>query len=175
MVTDQSDSKRWNPLPSHELLFLISSKGSFYMHHSTYRIAHTMVFVTPVVERGGGREIYQWVHHEGSIRWPIVPWADVLPRSYISLLEEKRLEEKYSVTNSETDIAEYRRIKTKRHIEGQEEEGRREIAHGSTPWRIDPATHRTTSGRSTTELHLAPRGKETRWEIQRYRQRDRQK
>ena len=29
MVKDLSDSERGNPLPSHRLLFLISSKGSF--------------------------------------------------------------------------------------------------------------------------------------------------
>ena len=29
MVKDHSDSERGNPLPPHELLFLISSKGSF--------------------------------------------------------------------------------------------------------------------------------------------------
>ena len=32
------------------------------------------------------REIAQLVHHEGSIRLPITPWEDALPRSYISLL-----------------------------------------------------------------------------------------
>ena len=32
------------------------------MHHPTDRIAHTMVFVTPVVEHWQEREIAQWVH-----------------------------------------------------------------------------------------------------------------
>ena len=32
------------------------------MHHSTDRIAHTMAFVTPVVEHWLEREIAQWVH-----------------------------------------------------------------------------------------------------------------
>ena len=36
-------------MPLHELLFLISSKVS-YMQHPTDRIAHTMTFVTQVVE-----------------------------------------------------------------------------------------------------------------------------
>ena len=31
------------------------------------------------------REIVQWVHHEGSIRRPIAPWANALPLSYMSL------------------------------------------------------------------------------------------
>ena len=51
------------------------------MHHHTDRIAHTIAFVTPVVEHWLEREIAQWVHHEGSIRRPIAPWADPLPRS----------------------------------------------------------------------------------------------
>ena len=32
------------------------------MHHPTDRIAHTTVFVTPVVEHWLEREIAQWVH-----------------------------------------------------------------------------------------------------------------
>ena len=32
------------------------------MHHTTYRIAHTMAFVSPVVEHWLEREIAQWVH-----------------------------------------------------------------------------------------------------------------
>ena len=41
MVKDHSDSERGNPLLPHGLLFPISSKGSFIMHHPTDRIAHT--------------------------------------------------------------------------------------------------------------------------------------
>ena len=63
MVKDHSDSKRGNPLSPHGLLFLISSKGSFICT----RIAHTMAFVTPVMEHWLEREIAQWIHHEGSI------------------------------------------------------------------------------------------------------------
>ena len=49
MVTDHSDSDIGHLMPPlHGLLFLISSKGSFY--HPTDRIEHTMAFVTPVVE-----------------------------------------------------------------------------------------------------------------------------
>ena len=46
-----------NPLPPHGLRFPISSKGSFYMHNHTDRIAHTTAFVTPVVELWQKREI----------------------------------------------------------------------------------------------------------------------
>ena len=57
MVKDHSDSEKGNPLPPHRLLSSINSKGSFIC-----MIAHTMVFVTPVVEHWLEREIAQWVH-----------------------------------------------------------------------------------------------------------------
>ena len=47
------------------------------MHHPTDRIAHTTVFVTPVVEHWLERDIAQWAH-EGSIRWPTASWANVV-------------------------------------------------------------------------------------------------
>ena len=50
MVKDHSDSERGNPLPPHGLLFSDYLQGFFYMHHPTDMIAHTMAFVTPVVE-----------------------------------------------------------------------------------------------------------------------------
>ena len=49
MVKDHSDSERGNPLPPHGLLFPINSKGSFICTIPERR-AHTMAFVTPVVE-----------------------------------------------------------------------------------------------------------------------------
>ena len=52
MVKDHSDSERENPLPPHGLLIPISSKGSFID-----RMAHTMVFVKPVVEHWLEREM----------------------------------------------------------------------------------------------------------------------
>ena len=81
MVKDHSDSEKGNPLPPHRLLLSINSKGS------TYMIAHTTAFVTPVVEHWLEREIAQWVH-------PMKDRSDdpshhermLLPRSYISLL-----------------------------------------------------------------------------------------
>ena len=78
MVKDHSNSERENPVPPHGLLFPINSKVFFYMHHPTDRIAYTMAFVTPVVEQWLWREIAKWVHHEGSIRRSIAPWADAL-------------------------------------------------------------------------------------------------
>ena len=49
MVKDHSHSERGNLPPLHELLFPISSKGSFICT-TPDRIAHTTYFVTPVVE-----------------------------------------------------------------------------------------------------------------------------
>ena len=47
MVKDHSDSERGNPLPPlYGLLFSISSKGVFYMHHPTDRITHTNLCYT---------------------------------------------------------------------------------------------------------------------------------
>ena len=48
MVKGHSDNERGNRLSPHGLLYPISSKGSFI--HPTDMIAHTMVFVTPVLE-----------------------------------------------------------------------------------------------------------------------------
>ena len=50
MVKDHSDSETGNPLPLHGILFPISSKGSFIMHHPTDRITHATTFVTRMVE-----------------------------------------------------------------------------------------------------------------------------
>ena len=49
MVKDCSDNERGNLLLPHGLLFPISSKGYFVCTISD-RIAHTTVYVTPVVE-----------------------------------------------------------------------------------------------------------------------------
>ena len=48
------------------------------MHHPTDMITHTTAFVTTVVEHWLKREIAQCVHHKGSIRRPIAPWANDL-------------------------------------------------------------------------------------------------
>ena len=47
------------------------------MHHPTDRITHTTAFVTPVMEHWE-QEIAEWVHNEGSIQRPIIPWANAL-------------------------------------------------------------------------------------------------
>ena len=106
MVKDHSDSERENPLPPHGLLFPISSKGFFYMHHPTDRMAHTTAFVTPVVEHWLEREIAQWVHHGGSIRRPIATWANA-PTTEVYLapimlwmqVEEEEEEEEEELTD----------------------------------------------------------------------------
>ena len=70
MVKDHSDSERGNLLPPHMLPL---QAARVILHHYTDRITHTTAFVTPVVGHWLGREIAQWVHHEGSIRRPIAP------------------------------------------------------------------------------------------------------
>ena len=49
MVKDHQIA-RGNLLPLHGLLFLISKKGSFHIHHPIDRITHTMAFLIPVME-----------------------------------------------------------------------------------------------------------------------------
>ena len=66
--------------------FSISSNYFFfYIRYPSDRIARTTTFGKSVVEYWVKREIAQWVRNVGSIRRPIVQWADVLPLSYISL------------------------------------------------------------------------------------------
>ena len=78
MVKDHSDSERGNPLPSHRLLFPISSKGYFicpsHRQDSTY---HGLCYAS----RGalaGTRNSSMGPPHEGSIRRSIAPWANAL-------------------------------------------------------------------------------------------------
>ena len=75
MVKDHSDSERENSLSP---LHVNYQQGIFYMHHPTDRIAYTTVFVIPVVYLWLELVIAQWVHHKGSIRRPIAPWANAL-------------------------------------------------------------------------------------------------
>ena len=58
MVKDHSDNEKGNLLLPHRLLLSINSKGSFICTIPD-RIAHTMAFVTPVVEHWLEREIAQ--------------------------------------------------------------------------------------------------------------------
>ena len=80
MAKDHSDIDRWNPL----LLFSISNNGSVICTIPV-RIAHAMIFLTPVVEQRLEWEIAQWVHHEGSIWQPTAPGGDALPLNYVSI------------------------------------------------------------------------------------------
>ena len=70
-------------LPLHGLLFPVSSKVSFIC---TILQTYTKAFFIPNVEHWLEQEIAPWVHYEGLIWWPTVPWADDLLWSYISLL-----------------------------------------------------------------------------------------
>ena len=60
MVKDHSDSER-GPSCHHMGYSLQLTARVFYMHHPTDGIAHTTVFVTPVVEHWLEQEIAQWV------------------------------------------------------------------------------------------------------------------
>ena len=66
MVKDHSDSEKGNPLPPHMLLLSINSKGFFYMHHPTDRIAHTTAFVHHRGALAGTRNSSMGPPHEGS-------------------------------------------------------------------------------------------------------------
>ena len=48
----------------------------FYVHQPTDRIAHTIAFLTPVMEHWVEWEIAQWVHYEGLIWHPITSWVN---------------------------------------------------------------------------------------------------
>ena len=66
---------------SHSLLVETrnSSIGPPWRIHPTDTITHTTAFVTPLIEHLLEQEIVQCVQpHEGSIRWPIAPWANAL-------------------------------------------------------------------------------------------------
>ena len=57
--------------------FWLVARNILYAH-LTDRITHTTAFVTHVVEYCLEQEIAQWIHHDGSIRRPIAPWATEL-------------------------------------------------------------------------------------------------
>ena len=75
MVKDHSDSERG-----------LAARVLFYA--PSHRQAST--FVTPVVEHWLERAITQWIHHEESIRRPIVSWAksyhEATSRSHINYI-----------------------------------------------------------------------------------------
>ena len=83
MVKNHSDSEKGNPLPPHRLLFPINSKGSFIctIPQTGY---HSLCYTS-----GGAlartRNSSMGPPHEGLIRRPIAPWANVLPLSYVPL------------------------------------------------------------------------------------------
>ena len=73
MVKDHSDSEKGNPLPTHRLLLLINSKGSFICtSHRQDNTYHGLCYTS----RGtlaGTRNSSMGPSHEGSIRRPITP------------------------------------------------------------------------------------------------------
>ena len=101
IINNHSDNQRVNLLlPLHGLLFLISNMGYFIC--TIPWTAHIMDFVTPVMEHWLEWEMAKWVHHEGSIQWPITPWADALPWSYISLPDTYEIITPFYLHNKKT-------------------------------------------------------------------------
>ena len=80
MVKDHSDSERGNLLPPHRLLFPISSKGSFIciIPQTGKHIPQALLHQSWSTGWNEKYRVAQWVHHEGSIRRPIAPWANAL-------------------------------------------------------------------------------------------------
>ena len=67
MVKDHSDNEE-----------ICCCHMSYYFRLAARILLYATTFVTPVMEHWLEQEITQWVHHEGSIRWPIAPWANAL-------------------------------------------------------------------------------------------------
>ena len=89
-------------------------------HHERTLLPRSYILLpTPVVEHWLEREIAQWVHHEGSIRPQIAPWANAL--------------------TTELHLAPY--------TSHGALAGARNSSMGQ-PWRIDPTIHHTMSERS---------------------------
>ena len=75
MVKDHSSSERRNPLPPYGYSFRLAAwlllYASSHRQDNTY---HSLCYTS----RGAlaGARNSQWIHHEGSIRRPIAPWAN---------------------------------------------------------------------------------------------------
>ena len=77
IVKNHSDSEMGNPLSPHELLFPNSSKLLYASSHRQDNTYHCLCYTS----RGalaGTRNSSMGPSHEGSIRRPIAPWANVL-------------------------------------------------------------------------------------------------
>ena len=77
MVKDHSDSERGNPLPPHGLLFPIKRLLLYAPSHRQDNTYHGLCY-TSCEALAGTRYSSMGPPHEGSIRRPIAPWADVL-------------------------------------------------------------------------------------------------
>ena len=83
MASDHSDRDREKPAAATIWTTLSDQQQEvFYMHHTIYRIVHTMAFIRPVVEHWLKGEITKCDPREGSIRRPIAQLANALPRYY---------------------------------------------------------------------------------------------
>ena len=103
MVKDHTDIERGNPLLAHELLFLISSKGSFYMHHPTDRITHSLCYTSR--EALAGTRNSSMGHHGGSIRRLVLaglPLSQIDKLGYAFIVDHSRGEHMFIINNAVT-------------------------------------------------------------------------
>ena len=92
------------------------------------------------------REIAQWVHHEGLIQRSIAPRVGVVPQATFHSQERKKENNHMWHYVSWFCISVCNQVLV-----------RKRNSSIGPPWGIDPMIHRTTSGCSTTEIHLTPR------------------
>ena len=71
MVKDYSDSEKRNLLLPHGLSFQFAARILLYAPPHRQESTYNNLCYTSLE-----RKVAQWVHHEGSIRWPIAPWAN---------------------------------------------------------------------------------------------------
>ena len=89
MVKDHSDSEKGNPLPPHRLLFYrLAARVLLYAPSHRQDNAYHGLCYTSRGALAGTRNSSIGPPHEGSIQWPIAPWANALPLSYVPLLPQ---------------------------------------------------------------------------------------
>ena len=133
MVKEHLDSRRWDysfRLTARVLLYLPSHRQDSTYHSLCYTSRGALA---------GTRNSSMGPPHEGSIRWPITPWAN-------ALTTELHLAPGFTMKHRSDDPLHYERTLLPQSY----------ISLLGSPWRIDPMTHRTMSERSyhiATSLH----------------------
>ena len=78
MVENHSDSERGNLLLPHGLLFPINSNVLLYAQSHRQDSTYHGLCYTSCGALAGTRNNSMGPPHEGSIKWPIAPWANIL-------------------------------------------------------------------------------------------------